>query len=160
MTGTGQSYKITSVDLHTNPDLMKKFSTKKDKMTKKYPGRPESEAILAFHGTKPANIPSIVKNNFNLSLLAQNTGNRGFYGAGIYFSEFPSVSIGYGGNGSVILCEVLPGKSYDCPGQMLGANLMAGYDSHRARKDTEGRGHELVIFDVDQILPRYVIHFQ
>ena len=159
MGSTRQTHQITSVDLHTNPPLISKFKAKQSVMAKKYPGKPEADPILALHGTNPTNVPSIVKNNFSISYLAQNTGNEGAYGDGIYFSEFPAVSIGYGGNGCVILCEILPGRSYDCPGTMLGAGLMTGYDSHRARKDSEDRGHEMVIFDPDQILPRYVIHF-
>ncbi len=43
--------------------------------------------ILSFHGTTAdANIESILAQNFDLARLAANTGNRGYYGAGIYFS--------------------------------------------------------------------------
>lgn len=72
-----------------------------------------SKPILAFHGTKLVNINNVVGKNFDLSKLASNSGDRGYYGAGIYFSEFPKVSIGYGDTGKLLLCKVLPGKSYD-----------------------------------------------
>ena len=152
-------YKVQSVDLYLNPPLMRKFDQKQDEMEVKYKGQNESKPILAFHGTKSENIPNIVQANFDLSRLASNTGNRGYYGAGIYFSEFPEVSIGYAQTGQLLLCKVLPGKSYDCKGSMLGANLEQGYDSHRAMADAEGRGHELVIFHADQILPCYVVNY-
>lgn len=153
-------YEVQSVDLYLNPALMTKFEMMQAKLEAKYPGGNEHKPVLAFHGTRVKNITPIVEDNFDLSKLATNTGNQGAYGAGIYFSEFPEVSIGYGNTGKLLLCKVLPGKSYDCPTTMLGQALQSGYDSHRVRADTEGRGHELVIFDIDQILPCYVINYR
>jgi len=160
MTKRNLNYEVLSVDYYVNPILISKYELIEAKMSAKYATGNESKPILAFHGTKLENIPNIVQANFKLSKLASNTGNRGAYGAGIYFSEFPEVSIGYGNTGRLLLCRVLPGKSYDCKSQMLGQSLQAGYDSHRHMADAEGRGKELVIFDVDQILPCYVINYK
>ena len=159
MAKKNKHHEVQSVDLYLNPPLMRKFELKQAEMEGKYPGQNECKPILAFHGTKLANIDSIVRKNFDLSKLASNSGNRGYYGAGIYFSEFPEVSIEYGETGKLLLCKVLPGKSYDCTSMMLGKNLETGYDSHRVEADKEGRGTELVIFNADQILPCYVINF-
>jgi len=160
MVSTNMHYEVQSVDLYLNPDLMAKYEKMQAEMEQKYPGTNESKPILAFHGTRVTNIDNIVQENFDLSKLASNTGNRGAYGAGIYFSEFPKVSIGYGDTSKLLLCKVLPGKSYDCLHTMPGQGLQHGFDSHRVRADNEGRGHELVIFDVDQILPCYVINYK
>jgi len=153
-------HEVQSVDLYLNPVLVTKYEKMQAEMERKYPGGSECKPILAFHGTKLANVDKIVQENFDLSKLASSTGDRGFYGAGIYFSEFPEVSIAYGNTGKLLLCKVLPGKSYDCPCRMLGQALQQGYDSHRVSADSQGRGQELVIFNVDQILPCYVINYK
>jgi len=151
---------VQSVDLYLNPALITKFEAMQAKLEAKYPGGDESKPIFAFHGTKVENIDKIVEQNFDLSKLASGSGDRGWYGAGIYFSEFPEVSIGYGNTGKLLLCKVLPGKSYDCPRKIVGQGLQPGYDSHRYSADQEGRGQELVIFDADQILPCYVVNYK
>ena len=154
------NFELESVDYYVNPVLIRKFELMQEKLSKKYPNGDVSMPILAFHGTKSAYIDSIVQANFDLSKLASSSGDRGFYGAGVYFSEFPNVSIAYGVTGKLLLCRVLPGKSFDCQTTMPGANLKPGFDSHRFMADPEGRGQELVIFDVDQILPCYVINYK
>jgi len=127
--------------------------------------------VLAWHGTSKENAENIIANNFSLSKLGDNTGNEGCCGAGIYFSEFFTISTGYSSEfndgGCLLLCRLLPGRSLDVVtgptlnygDEWLGAPLAQGYDSHRACKDQKGRGHELVIFDVDQVLPCYLVHF-
>ena len=149
---------IKSLDYYINPPLVAKFQAKAKEFKRKYGNTTEADFVFGFHGTKEENIPNIVKENFSLAHLAKNTGCRGAYGAGIYFSEFPSVSLCYGK--SILLCKVLPGKSFDVSlgKSMLGAPLETGYDSHRVKKDEEGRGYALVIFNPDQILPCYVIN--
>ena len=61
-----------------------------------------AEEVFMFHGTKDANIDSILINNFSLTRCAGQA-----YGNGIYFSEFPTVGLGYG---TLILCRVLVGR--------------------------------------------------
>ena len=159
MSHNGQNFKIQSVDFYVNPPLVAKFEVMSKKMTMKYGTNDEANPILAFHGTKQGNIDGIVKTNFDISKLASNTGDKGWYGAGIYFSEFPDVSLGYGQ--SLLLCRVLPGKSYNVGNKRMdGASLEPGYDSHIVNADSQGRGKELVIFNQNQILPCYVINFK
>ena len=61
-----------------------------------------AEELYMFHGTKENNINLILEENFRLDKAVGQV-----YGAGIYFSEFPSVSCSYG---TLILCRVLPGN--------------------------------------------------
>ena len=157
MQRSGKNYQIRSVDYYINPPLIRRFNKKAADMEAKYGDQPEAHYIWAFHGTESGNIEKIVTENFSLDKLGSSTGDKGYYGAGIYFSEFPWTSIGYGGG--LLLCRVLPGKSYDCPKIMEGASLQPGFDSHIYGKDLAGRGEELVIFDPDQILPCYVINY-
>ena len=52
-------------------------------------------------------------------------------GAGIYFSEFPSLSMGYVRTGSkFLLAQILLGRPFQCTNRMDGAPCSAGYDSH------------------------------
>jgi hypothetical protein len=58
-------------------------------------------------------------------------GNRGAFGAGIYFSEYTSTSIAYnrtsGSGARMLLSKVLMGRMFQCKGGMLGAPLTRGY---------------------------------
>jgi len=54
----------------------------------------------------------------------------------------------------ILLCKLLRGKCFKCSGRMDGGDRQLGYDSH-----TSPKGNELVLFESDQILPRYIITF-
>ena len=129
-------YKITSIALVTNPVLADKFNKKRAKLK----GRKVNDTpILSFHGTPDVNIESIIKTNFRPSVV-------GTYGPGVYFSEYPLKSIAYsGGSNSMIVCQILLGED--------------GRDSTQHVPDSAGRCQEIVIKNVDLILPLYVIHY-
>ena len=79
----------------------------------------------------------------------------GYYGRGVYFSEYPSYSMNYiRGASKLLLCQVLPGKVYRCTNLIHGELLERGHDSH-----TSPDGKELVIFNSHHILPSYVVHY-
>ena len=150
----GHALRITSIDYWINPNLIAKFEREENKMQAKYGRGKESKAVLAFHGTQPYNVDQIMKENFRLDKI-----KRTAFGHGIYFSEFPDVSIGYGTG--LILCKVLPGKSNPCDQSAPNAKIPLGYDSNivRPHQDQQGRAEMIVIDNPDQILPCYVIHF-
>lgn len=115
-----------------------------------------NKPILAFHGTRDVNIDNIVQNNFDISQLGTNTGNKGYYGCGLYFSEYTSTSLGYNKGGNrMLLSKVLLGTPYACPGRMDGAPIQPGFDSHLSPC-----GQEVVIYDNAQILPCYILHYK
>ena len=152
-----QSYGVTSVDYYINPVTLRRFHDKCVSFRDTYgTSSAEAEIIATFHGTKASNAESIMHANFSFEKIV-----RGAYGKGIYFSEFPLTSLGYGD--ALLLCKVLPGRSYDCPcdcpGQMNMSDCMSGFDSHRVDKDKNDRGNMNVIFCADQILPMYRIHY-
>jgi len=153
----GQAYHVTKVDYIVNPPLMDQFETKqKEFMSRGVDATP----ILAFHGTKAENLDSIIRNNFSLTFLSKNSGDNGWFGAGLYFSEYTTTSLGYNQNQSMsggaklLLSKVLIGKQYKCPGRMDGKPLQPGHDSHLSPE-----GHEVVIFDPRQILPCYLVYY-
>jgi hypothetical protein len=86
--------------------------------------------VCECSGTAEANIDSIVRNNFDLKKVGASTGNMGYYGKGIYFSEFPGYSMPYVRGGTrIMLCQIILGKCYRISYKM-GASLQPGYDSH------------------------------
>jgi hypothetical protein len=155
----GGGHKVQQVEYIVNPPLLAAFEAKQRQFVERY-GEGGHHTILSFHGTtNDANIENILANNFDISRLAANTGNRGAYGAGMYFSERADVSQAYAARGGVnklLLCKLLTGREYKIGAgqQMLGAPLQAGYDSHVVND-----GQEVVIYDAAQILPCYVIHW-
>jgi len=58
------------------------------------------------------------------------------------------------GSNQVLLCSLLPGNTFQCTERMDGKDRQAGFDSHYSPK-----GHEIIVFESAQILPRYVITF-
>eukprot|EP01114_Cavostelium_apophysatum_P021747 TRINITY_DN7671_c0_g1_i1.p1 TRINITY_DN7671_c0_g1~~TRINITY_DN7671_c0_g1_i1.p1 ORF type:complete len:605 (+),score=132.91 TRINITY_DN7671_c0_g1_i1:31-1845(+) len=150
----GSKYEVTKVEYIVNPLLYRKFQARRLKLAENMEWQ-DTKPILCFHGTNDKNIDSIVKNNFDMERIGKNTGNMGVFGKGIYFSESPSYSMGYVGGGTrIMLCQVLIGRSYKTGGCM-GASLQKGYDSHISTC-----GNEIVIYDVDSILPSYIVHYK
>ena len=116
-------------------------------------GKGEHTILFAFHGTNQAAATSIVEEGFKISKLGSNTGNRGWYGAGVYFSEQNGTSQGYNRNSNgMLLCKLLVGRPYLCP-RKTGCALQPGYTSHVC--DTHGS--EIVIFDEAAALPIYFV---
>lgn len=156
ISGSGNSFTVNKVQYVVNPPLVKHFHKAIDDM-KKHRGGKMSYPILAFHGTQEANIKSIVENNFKVpgqQGFAHRT-DTGFYGRGVYFSEYPNYSMGYiSGATQLLLCQVLPGNVYVCPSVVQGASLQQGYDSHMSPDKKE-----LVIFNSHHILPFYIVHY-
>ena len=143
---------ISSIDIVINKDLEDKFKATK-KMFKSQ-GIPDKE-ILAYHGTDPNNIDSILKSNLQLSYA-----KRQAYGKGNYFSEFPAVSLGYGQG--LLLCRILPGKEYV---DSTNCDIPQEYNSKKVLKSqltgvsaANASGDMIIIENSDQILPFFVIH--
>eukprot|EP01083_Nonionella_stella_P129194 391865_1 len=135
-----------------NPKLIKQFQAKKKAMKRRLGGSGVN-TILAWHGTPSSNTNDIVTKNFRLSHLGGNCGNKGLFGAGIYFSEFANVSQGYGDG--LLLCKIMLGKTYKMNSPQVGCALKQGHDSHMSGGGKYGT--EIVIFNMDQILPCYIV---
>ncbi|XP_052800708.1 uncharacterized protein LOC128231656 [Mya arenaria] len=154
---SGSSIKLTKVEYVVNPDLVEHFKLCRENL-KKTRGEDCSYPVLAFHGTTEQNIPLICKDGFK---IPGDSGHKhrtdtGWYGKGVYFSEYPSYSMGYiAGSQKMLLCQVLPGKAYQCTKLIHGASLMKGHDSH-----VSPCKKELVIFNKFHILPQYIVHYK
>jgi hypothetical protein len=147
------SYNLTQIEYIVNPDIVRKFKESKTRLAKRHGFLEESmKPIYMFHGTSEVNMENIIKTNFLISKVGSTT-DQGFYGRGIYFSEYPSMSISYSrGNPWLLLCAVYVGKAFKMMNVEVGCALKEGYDSHCAFS-----GQEVIIFDTDCILPCYKI---
>ena len=155
---SGMNNKVDRVEVCLNGKLITKFRKKKVEYIARFGHEDDINHRLLFHGTpKAKNLQSIVKGGFLLSKLGSNTKNTGLYGAGIYFSEHTDTSKLYSqGVGSMLVCEVLIGKPYQAP-LKSGAKLHKPhiYTSHVS----DAKCQEVVIYDMDAILPQYIVHF-
>ena len=146
---------LKAVYYHSNPKLENMFESECAKMKAKYPGE-AGDPILAFHGTpNDANLDNIARNGFDLNKLKVCA-----HGWGVYLSEFPEVSLGYArGLQKLLLCKVLPGKSYpgNC-GKLSGPGRLCTCDSHKINADQDGRGWAIVMNNVNRILPCFELH--
>ncbi|XP_069111870.1 uncharacterized protein [Argopecten irradians] len=153
----GSAYRVTKVDYVVNPNLGKKFKAGREDL-KKHRGEDKSYPVLAFHGTAEKNINPICETGFKVpgDTGFQHKTDTGWYGKGVYFSEFPAYSMSYiQGATKLLLCQVLPGKVFQCTKLIHGAALTKGHDSH-----TSPDKQELVIFNGNHILPSYVVHYE
>ncbi|KAI3383281.1 hypothetical protein SNEBB_009976 [Seison nebaliae] len=149
---------IEKVEYIVSPNLIENFQKTKLEFEKKYPENEKySSPILAFHGTDVGNIESICQNGFftQKSKKFYHATDSGYWGGGVYFSEYPNYSMSYiKGATKILLCQVLLGKSYLCQQQMNGKSLMSGFDSHMSPNKKE-----LIIFKTSQILPQYIVYY-
>jgi len=154
--GRFTNLEIQSVDVVTNIKLKERFEAKKNQLVKT---EGDVKSLLLFHGTPQQNVLSILQNNFDTNKVA----NGRAYGDGVYFSEQPEVSLGYSAKApaargkkrkrdenaneeatiSLILCQVLLSKN-------VREVKHPGFSTCWA----------VVVPDVDQILPRYVLHLR
>lgn len=142
---------LQSVDLFLNSTLEKKFKRQKASFVEKYGERDRrSKEIWAFHGTPLANPEVIMKENFRIDKI-KRTG----YGHGIYFSEYPETSLGYGKN--LILARLLQGYEGDAT-KCRNRDNCAEHDSHVVQPNAQNYSQMVVIRNPDQILPMFILH--
>jgi hypothetical protein len=149
-----KSLNAKSVSNCCSPALCVRFERKLKELEEAGRKGDELKPSVAYHGTAEKNIDLIVEGGFRLDKLAANTGNRGFFGAGIYCSPQASYCIGYCRGGKTILvCAVSMGRRFCVKNPVVGAPLEKGFDSHT---DPSGQA-EWVLFDEAQILPCFKI---
>ena len=148
--------KIKSIHLFFNPNLETKFDEKQTEIKEKYKESKHHEEILAFHGTGLSDPEIIMKENFSLKKI-----KRTAYGYGIYFSEYVSTSNSYTENtGQLILARVLLGKSVEsdkCARMNVRGAICNEHDSHTVQPSEKGHARMVIIQNVDQILPMFII---
>ena len=97
---------VSSIDFIKNQSLEEAYTRQREIFRNE--GKTIREVFL-FHGTAVANIDSILRENLSLEHSEQHVKERKrLFGEGIYFSQYPAVSLMYG-NG-LILFKVLLGN--------------------------------------------------
>jgi len=153
-------FEVAEVHVIVNTENREKFKKKKKEHELK---GTEANEEWVFHGTSKDSINAIAKTGFLhpdkfKSASTIKVLDTGFFGKGIYFSYYSDYAMWYSnarGSNQLMLCSILRGKCFQCPKRMDGQKCKPGYDSHYSPK-----GSEIVVFDPDAILPRYIITFK
>ena len=155
---------LSCIDYIYNSELAGQFEN-----TRKYY---EKKNILCnerrlFHGTHHDSINPIIDGNFKVCAdPVDNVWEDGrrrtkimMYGAGVYFSDYPTTSLHYGK--SLLLCRVLTGK------EVVGQNTTGTQQEkicNTLRVDIKDKSKDTssiyVVKDIRQILPCYIIHMK
>ena len=151
---------ITKIEKITNLELEKKFEAAKSRASGDY-------IDTKFHGTSDSGVKGIVRKGFKMpEANPRPPKKRGMYGQGIYFATDSSKSartIYTKGSQKLLLCQVILGNSMtvDKADNTLNKKKLRSNkcDSVYAPRGTEVINDEFVIFDPDQALPQYIIHF-
>ena len=151
---------VTKIEKVTNLELEKKFEEAKSKAF-------GDHIDTKFHGTSDEGVDGITKNGFKMPPAKPPPGTTpGMYGQGIYFATDSSKSaqnIYTKGSGKLLLCQVILGKTKTVnkadPTLTKGKLQRERCDSVFAPRNTQVKNDEFVIFNPDQALPQYIIHF-
>jgi len=154
-------FEVSEIHVIVSTENRERFAKKK----KEYESKGlEANEEWVFHGTSKDSIQGIAKTGFLHPDKFKATGSKvkvldsGFFGKGIYFSYFSDYAMWYSntrGSDQLLLCSILRGKCFQCPKRMDGQKCKPGFDSHFSPK-----GSEIILFDPDAILPRYILTFK
>ena len=149
---------VSSFDFIKNPALEEAFAKQKEIF--KEEGKTTTEVYL-FYGTAAANIDSILRENLSLELSSkhQDSHKKRVLGEGMYFSQYPAVSLMYG-NG-LILFKVLLGNCelFTPKPQTKQPEIPDMFDS-REVKAADGSRVIHVVKNPMQVLPYCVVQFK
>ncbi len=131
-------------------------------------GKPLGNVMQLWHGTKAANLLSIMSQGFMIPKRGGSIAITGrMFGDGLYFSDQSTKSLNYatgfwgGGRAArsfMLLNDVAMGKAYTPRGPH--SRPPAGYDSIFAKAGASGViNNEMVVFKTSQVAPRYLCEF-
>eukprot|EP00028_Trichosphaerium_sp_Am-I-7-wt_P003185 CAMPEP_0168519800 /NCGR_PEP_ID=MMETSP0405-20121227/7548_1 /TAXON_ID=498012 /ORGANISM="Trichosphaerium sp, Strain Am-I-7 wt" /LENGTH=302 /DNA_ID=CAMNT_0008540441 /DNA_START=150 /DNA_END=1058 /DNA_ORIENTATION=+ len=150
-------------------------------------GNEQINLIGGFHGTTQDISFLIATNNFREPTKSKDKKDEGFFGNGIYFTQYPDYGKVYAewketNNPCMLISWVMMGKPYPAtevpdprdPNSLYGKGCKDGYDSHYAIVKKQGSARvcypckkhekpdfdEIVVFSNKQILPRYLVYYQ
>jgi hypothetical protein len=157
--------KVTRIDILNNTTLANAFEAKRKALEKSN----DANELFVFHGTpKESNINSISRHNFDATIIGKTTGNKGWYGSGIYLTEHAGAALRYqhwntkDAPNRMLVCRVMLGRAFSIPEDSkdyIGADATPGYHSHKGR-DKWDLDWQLVLFDTAHILPFAHVHYE
>ena len=150
---------VDKIEKVTNLVLQKKFEEAKTKAFGDF-------IATKFHGTSDEGVKGITKNGFRMPNENLPYPKRSMFGQGIYFATDSSKSareIYTKGSNKLLLCDVLLGKSKEVRSADKWWNKKRlrseRCDSLYAPRGSAVKNDEFIIFNPDQALPLYIIHF-
>ena len=149
---------VSSFDFVKNQSLEEAYTRQKEIFRNE--GKTIREVFL-FHGTAVANIDSILRENLSLEHSTEQEGKerKRLFGEGIYFSQYPAVSLMYG-NGLILFkvllgnCELFTPKPLSEQGE-----IPEIFDS-REVKAADGSSVIHVVMKPSQVLPYCVVQLK
>ena len=155
--GRYTNLEIQSVDVVKNRKLKDKFEEKKNQLAKTEGA--DVKSLLLFHGTPQQNVLSILQNNFDTSKVV----NGRAYGDGVYFSEQPEVSLGYSRKAPAARGKkrkLEENKAEEATTSLILCQVLLSQNVKEVKHPGFHTCWAIVVPDVDQILPRYVLHLK
>ena len=156
---TVNSYKIKNV-----------YSVSLDKEEKAF--RKDMKNIRElWHGTKVANLLSILKSGLLMPKYSPGSVTGYMFGQGLYFSDISTKSLNYcdgmywnneksQGNIYMFIADVAMGN-YQIPRTSTSKKPDSGYDSYWAQPGKSGiRNNEMIIFENNQIKLKYILELE
>ncbi|MCK9459573.1 MAG: hypothetical protein M0R80_08035 [Proteobacteria bacterium] len=155
-----------------NYDVCRAFNLDIRHMSERFDAQGKSigNVMRLWHGTKAANMLSILKAGFVVPRSGGSIGVTGrMYGDGVYFSDMSTKAIRYatgawGGGGGhdrkfMFLADVAMGKIYR-PAHSFSGLPPKGYDSTFAEAGKSGvMNNEMIVYSLQQINPVNIIEF-
>ena len=149
---------VSSFDFIKNQSLEEAYTRQREIFRNE--GKTIREVFL-FHGTAAANVDSILRENLSLELSSEQQckERKRLFGKGIYFSQYPAVSLMYG-NGLILFkvllgnCELFTPKPLSEQGE-----IPEIFDSREVRA-ADGSSVIHVVKNPSQVLPYCVVQLK
>ena len=149
---------VSSFDFVMNQSLEEAYTRQREIFRNE--GKTIREVFL-FHGTAAANVDSILRENLSMELSSEQQckERKRLFGKGIYFSQYPAVSLMYG-NG-LILFKVLLGNCELFTPKPLSKQpeIPEIFDSREVRA-VDGSSVIHVVKEPSQVLPYCVVQLK
>lgn len=167
-------YRTTQQTLHAcaHLDVKRVFSVEIAGMAREFEskGKRVGNVKELWHGTRAANLLSILKSGFQIPAASAPHVCGRMFGNGVYFSDQSTKSLNYAygwwrgkteDTCYMFLCDVALGKCYTPKIGNYGETLpKPGADSTFARAGLSGvTNNEMIVYRTEQILPRFLVEF-
>jgi len=123
-----------------------------------------------WHGTRVANVLSILSKGMNIPPASSSHCTGRMFGNGVYFSDQSTKSLNYAygywdrnksdSNCFMFLFDVIMGKSYEPDRSGRSGLPKKGYDSTFAKAGSSVMNNEMIVYDVAQCKPKYLVEFK
>ena len=149
---------VSSFDFVKNQSLEEAYTRQREIFRNE--GKTIREVFL-FHGTALTNVDSILRENLSLELSSEQQGKekKRLFGEGIYFSQYPAVSLMYG-NGLILFKVLLGNCELFTPKRLSKQPQIPEIFDSREVRASDGSSVIHVVKNPMQVLPYCVVQFK